>query len=386
MHVVPFTWVFRLKKLNTEDTKFLEKARCCVRGDFQAPEVDFDPTAIYAPVASHESIRLILAISAAEDLIVEGGDVDNAYLYGSLDVPIYMEQPSDSSGIVENPELVCKLLKSMYGLRQAGHIWGSLLVRTLKEWGFTESSIDDRVLIKSLRTEFIILTIVVDDLLMASNSRAMLENFKAKIASKFNVKLFGASFLGWEIQRSKEGIFISQHRYCQDILSRYGMSRYNGTKTPMSSTEDLRAAAENETELSKKAHSIFRKQVGELLYLARCTRTDISFSVSALTRSLHTPTARHTGMINRLLRYISSTPTLGIMYRAYPRERGLSCFSDADWAGCQETRHSTTGIVVNMHGSAVFWKSKRQTVVALSSAEAEYVALYTAARELTWIR
>lgn len=114
----------------------------------------------------------------------------------------------------------------MYGLIKADHIGFYLLFRTLKDWGFTESFIDARVLIKSQRSEFIFLTIVVDDLLMTSNSRPILEAFKENLAATFNIKLLSAIsiFLGWEIQRSEDGILILQRRYAQDILSRYGMS------------------------------------------------------------------------------------------------------------------------------------------------------------------
>lgn len=99
LNVIPYTWVFRLKPLDNSGCSFLHKARCCIRGDFQNPGIDFDPSNIYAPVASHEAIRTLLAIAAANGLIVEGGDVSNAYLYGDIDVPIFMEQPTDSTGI-----------------------------------------------------------------------------------------------------------------------------------------------------------------------------------------------------------------------------------------------------------------------------------------------
>lgn len=142
-----------------------------------------------------------------------------------------MEHPTDSSGIREKPGFVYKLLKSMYGLNKAGNISGSLLFRTLKKWSFTESTINARVLFKTNNLEFIIPVIVVEDLILKSKSRPMIEAFKAKLASFFNIKRFGAinSSLGWEIRRSQEGIFISQSRYAKDILDRYGMSACNGT-------------------------------------------------------------------------------------------------------------------------------------------------------------
>ena len=132
MKPVPFTWVFKLKQLDAEGKKFLEKARCCLRGDRQQEYVDFDPNALYAPVASHESIRMLLACAAAEpETTIEGADIDNAYLYGSLDVPIIMQQPTNSSQKPAMEGYVCELVKSLYGTRQAGEIWDRVLTRPL---------------------------------------------------------------------------------------------------------------------------------------------------------------------------------------------------------------------------------------------------------------
>lgn len=295
MHVLPFTLVFKLKKLDAAGTKHLEKARCCVRGELQTPEIDFNPTSIYAPVASHEAIRILFSVAASEDLYIEGGDVGNAYLYGDIDVPVYMEQPTDSTGLPLHPGLVVQLLKSMYGLKQAGFIWGSLLAKSLESWGFRRSSTDARVMFKSHVKDFIILIIVVDDLLFASNSKGMIETFKRKLADTFDVKLFGpvSSFLGWEVKKTVEGINITQSRYAKEIVMNNSLYGCNGTYTPMAVNADLQAAQSDEAPLPSKQHATFRRQIGELLYLAVCTRPDIMFAVSALARSLHSPAQRH---------------------------------------------------------------------------------------------
>lgn len=160
---VPFTWVFRLKAINKEGTSFLHKARCCVRGDLQDPRFDYDPEGLYAPVAPNEAIRMTIAMAAADWLFVEGGDVSNAYLYGDIDIPIIIEQPTNFSGIPEMPGRVCHLQKSMYGIRQVGEIWGPLLVQTIITSGFRQSKVDVRVIFKNVGNDFIILVIVVDD-------------------------------------------------------------------------------------------------------------------------------------------------------------------------------------------------------------------------------
>lgn len=134
-----------MKPLAENDSLFLHYARCCARRDSQEARFDFDSDATYAPVASHESLRMLLALTAADGLIVEGGDVCNAYLYGNIDVTVIIEQPTDSSGIEAQPGMLCKLLKSICGLKQPGNIWGSLLVNTLLSWGIKQSRIYPRL-------------------------------------------------------------------------------------------------------------------------------------------------------------------------------------------------------------------------------------------------
>ena len=122
MKLVPFTWVFKLKPLDIDGKNFLHKARCVIRGDKQTAYVDFDPNNVYAPVVCHEAIRILFAYAAAYDLQMEGADISNAHLYGKLDIPIFMMQPKNSTGIPERPGMVRRLLRSLYGLRQAGEI------------------------------------------------------------------------------------------------------------------------------------------------------------------------------------------------------------------------------------------------------------------------
>lgn len=150
----------------------MHKARCVVRGDLQSPGVYFGPGNLYAPVASHEAIRIIHAIAAAFGQLVEGGYVSNAYLYGKMDVSMIIDQLTDSSGTKERPMYAYLLLKSMYGTKQARNIWGSLLVTTLTTWGFQQSNIEPRVFIKCSGQEFVIIVIVVDDMKFVSNSKA----------------------------------------------------------------------------------------------------------------------------------------------------------------------------------------------------------------------
>lgn len=215
MNVLPFTWVFRVKPLDRNGRDVLHKARCCVRGDFQVEDVDFNPYATYAPVASHEAARILFSYATSNGLIVEGGDVANAYLYGQIEYQFHIEQPTDSTGKVEAPGHVCRLLKSMYGIRQAGRIWGSLLVEKLVHWGFKKSTTHSRLLLLSIGTNFVILIIVVDDLAFVSNSPRLLADFKDRLSSNFDVKFFGElrTFIGWEIRQDSGKLTACKSRY-----------------------------------------------------------------------------------------------------------------------------------------------------------------------------
>ena len=388
MQPLPYTWVFRLKPLNASGSECLHKARCVVRGDFQDPYYDFDPTSTYAPVASHESIRLLLGLAAHEHLIVEGGDVSNAYLYGKIDFPVIMEQPTNSSCKEAMPNHVCELLKSMYGSKRAGKIWGSLLCETLLSWGFKQSLIDPRVFYKSVKQEFIIVVVVVDDLDFASSSTNLLDYFKKRLQATFDVKLFGSlrTFVGWEITQNDDGIAISQARYANELLTKHNLNQANAVWTPLPANANISPAEDGEHILIPAMHSYYRTSIGELLYLAVCSRPDISFAVAALARHVHSPTTRHLNLLKRVMRYLSGTRNFGIRYNRSRNHRGLEAFADADWAGCRSSRQSTTGFVITYNGAPISWKSIKQTVVALSSAEAEYIAMSSCAKEMTWIR
>ena len=216
----------------------------------------------------------------------------NAFLFGSLDVPIFMEQPTDSSGIPAKPGYICRLLKSMYGIKQASNTWGSLFMVTITRWGFKKSSVDPCVFYLSEGIGFIILVIVVDDMLFASNSERLLSTFKSKLENTFDVIFFNSlsSFLGWEITRFPKGIFVSQRRYISEIVNRHGLQTTNGTLSPLSIFYDPHIA---DATLSVSQHALYRTIIGELLYLTVCTRPDLTYSVNLLARNVHAPTLSH---------------------------------------------------------------------------------------------
>ena len=389
MNIIKYKWVFKKKPLDAKGKSYLPKARCVARGDLQEAYIDFDPTNLYAPVAAHESLRLILAYAASTNLILEGGDISNAYLYGSMDKTIFMEQPVDSSGVPRKPNHVWALQKSLYGVRQAGNIWGSALHKELMQWGFNVSKFDSRVYFFKVKQHFIIIAIVVDDMIFAANNRTILEELKTKLRATFDVKLYGTvqSFIGWTITHSPEGIKVDQTQYAQMLLQTTGMENCNTVRTPLPTNADLLCANAGDQRLSKREHHIYRAVIGGLLYLSVRTRPDLSFSVGAFARKMHAPTSRHFKLLKRILCYVAGTLQYGLHYpRNACKASSLGAAVDADWGGDMETRRATTGYIIAVNGSPVYWKSKRQTVVTLSSGEAEYFALSTCAKTVSWVR
>jgi hypothetical protein len=191
------------------------------------------------------------------------------------------------------------------------------------------------------------------------------------------------------VDANKLTVNIDQTQYIDELLERFQMTDCNPVSTPMLQ----RLSAEHGGEkLSVKDHELYRNMVGSLLYLACWTRPDISFAVSELSRFVSAPGQLHMAAAKHLVRYIQGSRELGIMY-SKPSNSGpmnqpnvLWGFVDSDWAGCPDSRRSTTGFTLMLNGAAVAWKSKRQSVVALSSAEAEFIAASALVQEVIYTR
>lgn len=155
-----------------------------------------------------------------------------------------MEQPTDSSQQLKRPGHVLKLIKSMYGAKQAGQIWVSVLDQALRHWGFSSSRYDERIYFKSVGSDFLILSIVVDELSFASNSTNLMHRLKTRLRAEFNVKLFGklTSFVGWNISRRDDDIKINQLGYVKHMLQDFGLDK--AKRSHISSSSDCRCSAE----------------------------------------------------------------------------------------------------------------------------------------------
>jgi transposase InsO family protein len=377
-------WVFRIKKL-ADGRVDRYKARVVAQGFSQVFGVDYQDT--FAPVAKLTSMRAVLAMAAIEDLEVHQMDVAAAYLNGDLEEEIYMRQPE---GFEEHGKahLVCRLRKSIYGLKQAGRAWYTKFSRSLTaNLGFTRIDEDHSIFVRETHLGLVTLLVYVDDLLLIAKSRIAVDDLKKQLSAEFQVKDLGVahSFLGIHITRNRQDgtLTLSQTGFAQAVLKRFKMDESKPVSTPMDrDASTLHQQSEHDQAFPK---DIYLRAIGSLMYLALGTRPDLSYAVGFLARFSSEPRESHWAAVKRILRYVRGTTNLGLVY-----ERGglatLEGFVDADWAGDKSDRKSTSGFGFAFGGALISWLSKKQSSVALSTTEAELIAASLATREAVWLR
>lgn len=385
------TWIFKLKHDANGDL-ICHKARLVAQGFSQRQGIDFHE--IFAPVAKFASIRAMIALSAHFGLHLHQMDVRTAYLNGELEETIFMRQPEGF--VVKGKEhLFCRLKKSLYGLRQSGRAWYAKIDSTLRGLGFQRLSADHCLYRLEQHGLFVMLSVYVDDLLIASNSLPRLEQFKLNLARCFEMKDMGlAKFvLGIEIVRcsSTGSISINQRAYSESLLDRHGMADCKPVDTPLDPNIKLVKATEGSS-MSIPAVQ-YQAAVGGIMYLMLGTRPDIAYAITTLSQFNNQPSSQHWSALKRLFRYLKQSKNMSITYRRIPADAdnrlhpiSLTGYSDSDWASNIDDRKSVTGYVFTIAGGAVSWQSKKQPTVALSSTEAEYMSSTQACKEAIWWR
>lgn len=378
--VIDSKWVFKIKRDAHGEVKF--KARLVARGFTQKYGENYWAT--YAPVVRSSTIRLLIACAVEYGLIVEQIDVKNAFVKSPLQECLYMKQPK---GFVKGSGLVCKLHKSLYGLKQAGHEWNKCVndyfVNDLK---FTRLKSDPCVYIKVNNTDTIIISIYVDDIIILSKNRAIIQQFKESFNHKFSIDDIGEcqKIIGIDVEQNERWIQIHQKRFIEDTLKTFNMEECNPVKTPMNPAQQLECQEDNCERCELVDPTQYRAILGKLSYLAISTRPDIVFSVSSLSRFNNVPHSNHLTAVKHVLRYLKGTMDYKIRYER--KKEKLCAYSDADWANCRIDRRSYTGYITWFAGAPISWASKKQQTVALSSTEAEYMALADTAREILFIK
>ncbi|KAH9715183.1 hypothetical protein KPL71_020951 [Citrus sinensis] len=348
--VIGNKWVYKIKRDGNDQVERY-RARLVVKGYDQKECIDFNE--IFSPVVRLTTIRVVLAMCAIFDLHLEQLDVKTAFLHGELEEEIYMLQPE---GFAETGKenLVCRLNKSLYGLKQAPRCWYKRFDSFIMSLGYNRLSSDHCAYYKRFEdNDFIILLLYVDDMLVAGPNKDRVQELKAQLAREFEMKDLGPAnkILGMQIHRDRNNrkIWLSQKNYLKKILRRFNM-------------QDL----------------------GSLMFAMICTRPDIAQAVGAVSRYMANPGEKHWIAVKRILRYNRGTSDVALCYGG--SEFTVRGYVDSDFAGDLDKRKSTTGYVFTLAGAAVSWVSKLQTVVALSTTEAEYMAATQTCKEAIWIQ
>lgn len=390
-------------------TVFLKKRKARIVAKGYSQEYGRDYYETYAPVARLNSVRTVIALAAQENMDIRQYDITTAYLNGILDEEVYMEPPKwleeTLRYIVENKkggdpwlkkakmmfddlmesDKVCRMRKALYGLKQAGRVWHERFDKELRALGATPTLSDPCIyLMKSKDEKLIIIVIYVDDILVMCQDTEEILKFGKQLSKIFNVKDIGKleRCLGMDFIIDEKGILVHHKNYIEEILERFQMSDCNPVSTPLDPGTKL--VKDNTWQDSDGEKPPYRELVGCLLYLAISTRPDISHTASLLGQFNDCFSKNHWNAAKRVLRYLKGTKDQGIFYK---RERSdIIGYVDADWAASACDRRSFSGFVFLLGGGAITWDSKKQRTVALSTTEAEYMAMAEAAKEIVHLR
>jgi hypothetical protein len=373
-------WVFKTKRdASGNIAKF--KARIVAQGFSQIEGIDYDAT--FSPVARLTSLRLLMAITASKDLLLHQMDADTAFLNGTLDEEIYMVFPPGYQPL--NPSMTgLRLIKSLYGLKQSPRVWWKLISSHLTSMGFNKVDSDWGLYYRKRDETFLLL--YVDDVLIAAPTMSSINDVKASLKDKWKWTDLGeaAYVLGLQLERNRKlrTIKLSQKAYIERILVRFGMENATIIGTPLEETK-LEVSTED---MDIKRQKTYLSIVGSLMWVSQSLRPDLAFTVGLLSRFSHNPSENHLRVAKRVLRYLKGTAGRSLELGASsPMETALVGYCDADYAGDSATRRSTTGYIFSYEGSTISWGSNRQATVALSTCEAEYMALAEGIKEGIWL-
>ncbi|RVW94789.1 Retrovirus-related Pol polyprotein from transposon TNT 1-94 [Vitis vinifera] len=378
-HPVGCKWVFNVK-YRADGRIDRYKARLVAKGFTQTYGIDFQET--FAPVAKLNTIRVLLSLAANLNWNLHQLDVKNAFLNGDLEEEVYMEIPPGLK-LSSSNDLVCKLQKSLYGLKQSPRAWFKRFTKVIKGEEFSQGQSDHTLFIKrSHGGKITVLIVYVDDIIVTGNDKEEISRFKTVLSKEFEIKDLGTLryFLGMEVARSSKGIFVSQRKYTLDLLKETGMLGCKPSNTPMDPFNKI-GSKEDMVVVDKGR---YQRLVGRLIYLSH-TRPDINFAVSMVSQFMNNPTEEHQEVVYRILGYLKMTPGKGLFFKRVA-SHDVEIFSDADWVGSLTDRRSTSGYCTYVWGNLVTWRSKKQSVVARSSAEAEARAMAHGICEGIWLK
>ena len=376
------------RKYNKDGSIKRYKARLVALGYGQQPGIDVFNT--FAPVVKGITVRLLLALALVHHMHVHQLDVSSAFCYAEIEGDVYMQAPPDYN----LPEGLCfRLKRSLYGLRSSPRSWWKHLDKFIKSLHFKPCVLEPCLYSTMYKGKLMLLTIYVDDIIIACEDLNYVAEVKAKFCKKFDMTDMGElqHFLNVRVTWEDGAVRMDQTVYAKKVLEKFEAFLGPLTKTrkhplryeapDLLSQEDSDLTAEEQLYLDNFP---YRSLIGATLYLSMNTRPDISYAVGVLARYASKPTMAACGQLVHLMQYIRGTVDKGITFSGSTAD--MHVFTDADWAGDLLTRRSTTGYVVFFAYGPIAWQSKLQTTVATSSMQAEYQAMYAGMQEVVWLR
>ncbi|KAL5823734.1 hypothetical protein ACOSQ4_021634 [Xanthoceras sorbifolium] len=380
-------WVFKTKKDSLGNIERY-KARLVAKGFTQKEGIDYTET--FSPVSKKDSLRVILALVAQFDFELQQMDVKTAFLNGDLEDEVYMKQPEGFPSS-DGEQLVCKLKKSIYGLKQASRQWYLKFHNVISSFGFVENIMDQCIYQKVSGSKICFLVLYVDDILLATNDKGLLHEVKQFLSENFDMKDMGeASYvIGIKIRRDRfQGILgLSQETYINKVLERFRMKDCSPSVAPIVKGDrfNLNQCPKNDLEREQMKNIPYASAVGSLMYAQVCTRPDIAFVVGMLGRYQSNPGLDHWKAVKKVMRYLQGTKDYMLMYRRTDNLEVIG-YSDSDFAGCVDSRKSTSGYIFMMASGAVSWRSAKQSLTATSTMEAEFVSCFEATSHGVWLK
>ncbi len=372
-NIISTKWVFATKR-DSNNFIYKYKARLIARGFRQKWGIDYDLT--YSPTLNIDSLKLIFALSAAFHWDIFQLDIKAAYLNAPLDKDIYTTIPK---GDINFERGYWKLNKALYGLKQSGRQWYETIRKFLISNNFEQIKAEQCIFKYTVyNITKCIIGLYVDDMVIAGETKYIKEII-TKIKRKFKISNCGPIeyILGIKVEKQNNSYIISQKSYIENMLDKFNINNTRKRKTPCTGDNDI---SENKKPFDK---TTYKSAIGSLIYLSKCTRPEISFAVNKASRKCEQPTISDWNKVINILKYINSTKDYKIKYDG---KGELVAYTDSDFAGDKTDRKSTSGGIILMGNSPICWISKKQSCVATSTAEAEYISTSESVKKILWLR
>lgn len=371
--ILHMKWVYTIKK-DEKGAVDRFKSRFCIKGCAQRHGVDYEET--FSPVIRYSGIRVLLTIAVNKGLVAHHVDVKAAYLNSDIDEDVFVYQPEGFT-VTGKEHLVCKLNKAVYGLKQAARQWNLKLKEVLSSLGL-EPLPSEPCIFQHTTNHNLMVAVYVDDLIVIGSENDV-TRFKLEIANKFKttdkgqLKFCLNMYIEWS--KDRKCMKISQRNFVSNLLEQYNMNNCKPNATPVAKSTIFKGAEPSEV---IKQVTDFQSLVGSLLYLANCTRPDIAFAVSKLCQYISAPSEAHVMVAKRILRYLKGTTAHGLVYL----EGAMECkvFADADFGNDSDDAKSISGVTAFIGNDLIDWQSSKQSLVALSTCEAEINAIVEGTR------